>query len=177
MSLLILFPLLLLCSAADKPAAVSELNAVNFDSAIQAFGMFSSFFFDCPSFRSFFLFSSLSLDLTIIVFHVDWCSYCRSFSSITEQLADHYAHNNVLVAKVNAEQQVAMLCLVIVIAGAFLLFFFQPVLAEKFEVDAYPTVLFFRKGKSWRQYRTRTEYPSFDALSKYDYPSSLLCLL
>ena len=62
----------------------------------------------------------------LLDFWASWCGPCRMLSPVVDELAEEYA-GKVKVGKVNVDE--------------------QPRLAMNFEVEAIPTLLFFKDGK------------------------------
>lgn len=68
-----------------------------------------------------------SKDLVLIDFWAPWCTPCRMFSPVVDQIADE-VRGKVKVGKVNVDE--------------------QPELAEKFEVRSIPMLVVMKDGKA-----------------------------
>lgn len=67
--------------------------------------------------------------ISIVDFWADWCGPCRMIAPILEALDNEVA--DVTVMKVNVDQ--------------------EPVLADRFGINAIPTLIFFKDGKPVKQ--------------------------
>ncbi len=67
-----------------------------------------------------------STNLVVVDFYATWCGPCRILSPMLDQLAASFT-NNVKFVKVNVDE--------------------SPALAEKYSVEAFPTLLFFKHGE------------------------------
>jgi thioredoxin 1 len=67
-----------------------------------------------------------STNLVVVDFYATWCGPCRILSPMLDQLAASFT-NNVKFVKINLDQ--------------------SPALAQKYSVEAIPTLLFFKRGE------------------------------
>lgn len=65
--------------------------------------------------------------LMMVDFWATWCGPCQRLGPVIEQLAEDYEGQNVVIGKVDVDQ--------------------EPGLAQRFGVMNIPTVIFFRDGK------------------------------
>lgn len=65
--------------------------------------------------------------LMMVDFWATWCGPCQRLGPVIEQLAEDYERQNVVIGKVDVDQ--------------------EPGLAQRFGVMNIPTVIFFRDGK------------------------------
>lgn len=63
----------------------------------------------------------------MVDFWATWCGPCQRLGPVIEQLAEDYEGQNVMIGKVDVDQ--------------------EPVLAQRFGVMNIPTVIFFRDGQ------------------------------
>lgn len=67
-----------------------------------------------------------STNLVVVDFYATWCGPCRVLGPMLDRLAPAYT-NNIKFVKVNVDE--------------------SPALAEKYSVEAFPTLLFFKHGE------------------------------
>lgn len=65
--------------------------------------------------------------LMLVDFWAEWCGPCRMLGPVIEQLADEYEDQDVIIGKVNVDD--------------------EPELARRYGVMSIPTVLLFKDGK------------------------------
>lgn len=67
--------------------------------------------------------------LMMVDFWATWCGPCRMVGPVIEQLAEEYEEENVVIGKVDVDE--------------------NPALAQRFGVMSIPTVLFFKDGEEF----------------------------
>ena len=74
----------------------------------------------------------------MVEFYAPWCGHCKALAPHYKQAATEMKAENVTLAKVDGDRETA--------------------LAEKFEVDGFPSILFFTEGKHVAYPGERTRY-------------------
>lgn len=88
-------------------------------------------------------FQSLVLDsdkVVLLDFWASWCGPCKVMTPIVDELARDYAGQNILIAKVNTEQ--------------------QPALAEHFQIRSIPTIMFIKDKKIIKKFQGLVPKPN-----------------
>lgn len=67
--------------------------------------------------------------LVMVDFWATWCGPCRMLAPVIEQLAEEYEEQNVVIGKVDVDE--------------------EPALAQRYGVMSIPTVVFFKNGEEF----------------------------